>query len=61
MFDITDVKNCTGCLACLNVCPYNAIEVNYNEMVKLYLAKLMDDCVIVVYVYQLVLKIKHLN
>lgn len=44
MFDITDVKNCTGCLACLNICPHNAIEVNYNEMGKT-IPKINDNCV----------------
>ena len=45
MFDITRCKELlTGCLACLNVCPYNAIEVNYNEMGKT-IPKINDNCV----------------
>ena len=28
---ICDSHRCTGCMACYNVCPKNAIKMEYNE------------------------------
>lgn len=44
MFNVTNLKNCTGCLACLNICPNNAIDVDYDKMGKT-IPKINDNCV----------------
>lgn len=31
---ITDYKNCTGCFACMNICPKDAIEVGCDDLGK---------------------------
>lgn len=32
---ICDDKKCTGCMACYNICPMNAISMTYNERTEL--------------------------
>lgn len=44
MFNITDLKKCTGCLACLNICPHYAIEFDYDEIGKT-IPKINENCV----------------
>ena len=35
MEKICDDKKCTGCMACYNICPMNAISMTYNERTEL--------------------------
>ena len=44
MKKICDDKKCTGCLACLNICPRNCITVGYNERKEL-VPKIGDNCI----------------
>ncbi len=43
--NICDVKKCSGCLACYNICPYNAVDIVEDALGKTLCNMNMDKCV----------------